>query len=67
MKINGEYPKFYMRVEGKRFAAIESEGFCWSKYNEHIECDYFKNWRACSKLGCCENNVIYVEVPEEVK
>ena len=69
MKINGEYPKFYMRVEGKRFAAIStSTNTCYiCKTDGFIECSFL--WREVgdceSGLLCSENKVIYVEVPEE--
>ena len=71
VKINGEYPKFYMRVENKRYAALHTNRkFCHAFDNQT---DSFTNciflWREVgdceSNLFCSENKVIYVEVPEE--
>lgn len=71
MKINGEYPKFYMRVEGKRYAAIPtSRNMCYIFNNQtdsFTNCYFlFKEIGDCeSNFLCTKNKVIYVEVPEE--
>ena len=65
MKVNGEYPKFYMRVEGKRYAAIEVDtGLCFTE-NIGLECAFLWECVDCGHFSCIQNEVIYVEVPEE--
>lgn len=65
MKINGEYPKFYMRVEGKRFAAVSVDtGLCFTEGIE-VECAFLWKTTTCGHLSCMNNKIIYVEVPEE--
>ena len=67
MKINGEYPKFYMRVEGKRYAAVSVDtGLCFTDDIE-VECSFLWKNITCGHLSCIKNEVIYIEVPEEVK
>lgn len=74
MKINGEYPKFYMRVEGKRFAAIDNSSTLCITEDSNVECAFL--WHnqslcdsdlACVNLACEKNSVVYVEVPEKEK
>ena len=64
MKINGEYPKFYMRVEGKRYAAITTDTeLCFTK-DIGIECAFLWGCADCGPFSCIKNEVIYVEVQE---
>ena len=67
MRINGEYPKFYMRVEGKRYAAVETNNDWCHTTGSKAECAFlFGN--SCKGIpDCITNNIVYIEVPEEVK
>ena len=71
MKINGEYPKFYMRVEGKRYAAISTNRNMCYVYNSESDCinECTFLWRAVgdceSNFLCTKNKVIYIEVQEK--
>ena len=67
MKINGEYPKFYMRVEGKRFAAIETNNDWCHTTGSKAECAFLWKTTTCGHLSCINNKIVYIEVPEEVK
>ena len=67
MKINGEYPKFYINIEGKRYAAIDNDPmFCFTR-DGNVACAFYYGIRSyCDPdLACIKNRCIYVEVPEE--
>ena len=71
MKINGEYPKFYIRAEGKHYAAISTNRNMCYVYNSESDCIdkcrflFEENGDCESDLACTKNKVIYVEVQEK--